>query len=245
MKTLLTLVLLSVLAHPAAASDTRELRVAVASNFVVAARELAEQFERQAGMRATVLAGATGKHYAQIVHGAPFDVLLAADSERPRRLEAEGHAVAGSRFTYARGVLVLWSSDPTFPADPVRLLRDASYQRLAIANPELAPYGLAAREALQSLGAWDVAQSRLVYGENVSQALQFAHSGNAQLALVALSLARPAGGSYWVVPQAHYQAIEQQAVQLSEDAAAGQFLAFLRSEAARDIIVRNGYGAPP
>ena len=133
--------------------NAAELRVAVASNFRGAAQEIAAGFEAASGHRAVLIFGSTGKHYAQIVHGAPFDVFLAADAERPERLERSGHAVAGTRFTYALGRLALWSADPERVADGAALLKQGDFRRLAIANPALAPYGRAARETLESLGA--------------------------------------------------------------------------------------------
>jgi molybdate transport system substrate-binding protein len=243
-KYLLSLVLL--LAGPLAAADT--LSLAVASNFSSTARVLAERFEAESGHRLRLAYGATGKHYAQIRHGAPFDLFLAADAERPRRLEAEGNAVAGSRFTYAIGQLALWSPQAGLVDPDGQVLSAGDFRHLAIANPRLAPYGLAARQVLERLQLWQGLQSRLVLGENIGQAFRFVHSGAAELGFVALSQimagGRPIGGSHWRVPTAMYDPIEQQAVMLRDSPASRGFLDYLRSEPARAIIRAHGYQTP-
>ena len=230
------------LAAPLAA-DT--LRVAVASNFVPVARELARGFERMSGHRVVLAPGSTGKHAAQILHGAPFDVFLAADRARPRRLEQAGVALPGTRFTYARGRLALWSPRPDLAARGEAALRRLGNNRLAIANPRLAPYGRAARQALRRLGLWRALQPALVRGENIAQAFQFVNSGNADLGLVAWSQLKAPGvrgrGSHWLLPAALYDPIEQQAVQLRRGEAAAAFLRYLRSPAARALIRQAGY----
>ena len=178
-----------------------------------------------------VIFGSTGKHYAQIVHGAPFEVFLAADTERPERLERSGHAVAGTRFTYALGRLALWSADPERVVDGAALLERGDFRRLAIANPALAPYGRAARETLEARGAWQAAEPRLVTAENVAQAYQFVASGNAEVGLVAgpLLLQDEAGprGSWWLVPETLHAPIAQQALLLREHPGGRAFLAYL------------------
>jgi molybdate transport system substrate-binding protein len=225
-----------------------EIRVAVASNFQPAMLALNQQFESGSDHRLTLIFGATGKHYAQIVNGAPFDVFLAADAERPRRLEQESLAVAGTRFTYALGKLVLWSPRSGYVDAQGRVLEHSDFRHLAIANPRLAPYGLAARQVLQALGLWQRLNERLVQGENIGQAYQFVESGNAELGFLAWSQVQgpnvPATGSLWLVPQQLYQPIEQQAVLLRDTAAGRALLRFLRSPQALKIIADHGYAVP-
>ncbi len=224
-----------------------EARVAVASNFTGAARRLVSLFEEGSDHRIVLIAGSTGKHYAQIRNGARLDAFLAADIERPRRLEDEGLAVAGSRFTYARGRLVLWSGRAGSVPDGLSGLDRHPFRHLAIAQPELAPYGRAAREALESSGLWDALLPRLVRGESVTQAFQFVASGNAELGLVAYSQAIAAeadAGSWWLVPGSLHSPIDQQAVLLRDRAGPRDFLAFLRSEAAHRVLEDFGYEAP-
>jgi molybdate transport system substrate-binding protein len=224
-----------------------ETSVAVAANFAGVARELASAFARDTGHRLQLSTGSTGKFYAQIANGAPYDVLLAADSETPRRLEQEGLAVRGTRFTYAVGRLVLWSSKLGLVDDKGEVLRRAAFKRLAIANPKLAPYGAAAQQAMERLGVWAALQERLVQGENIAQTYQFVVSGNAELGFVALSQLRGgdrAGGSQWVVPASLHEPLLQDAVLLNAGAkntAALAFLEFLRKPAARQTILMYGY----
>lgn len=232
----------------ASSINADEIRVAVASNFRQALAATSVVFEQQSGHQVILIAGSTGKHYAQIVNGAPFDVFFAADAERPRRLEAERRIVPGSRFTYAVGKLLLWSaSEDRVDADG-SVLRTGSFQHLAIANPAVAPYGTAARQVLQSLGLWDSLSSKLVRGENIGQTFQFVVSGNAELGFVARSQvqgpARPFGGSAWEPPQALYDPIEQQAVLLEDSPAARDFMAYMQSKEARALIRSYGYDAP-
>lgn len=222
-----------------------EIRVAVASNFAEAARRLATAFEAESGHRVTLVIGATGKLYAQIHHGAPFDAYLAADRRRPERLEREGLARPGSRFTYALGELVLWSPRPGYVDPEGRVLEAGEFRHLAIANPRLAPYGRAAREVLEALGLWQRLQGRMVRGENIGQAFQFVRSGNAELGFVARSqLGGAEAGSRWPVPSDLHAPIVQQAVLLKEKPAARAFLAFLRGRRGRAIITDQGYRLP-
>ena len=224
-----------------------EARIAVASNFAAAAKGLEISFEERTNHEARLVFGSTGKHYAQIRNGAPVDVLLAADERRPRLLEEEGAAVRGSRFTYARGRLVLWSSEVGYVDGEGRVLEIGGFRHLAIANPKLAPYGAAAREVLESLGLWRTLEGRIVRGENVAQALQFVESGNAALGFVAssqLARGRSEKGSSWEVPRGLYSPITQQAVLLRDEPAARAFLTFLRSEPALEIIRGHGYEVP-
>jgi molybdate transport system substrate-binding protein len=226
--------------------------IAVASNFAPAARELAEHFEAESGQSVRVSSASTGKLYAQIINGAPFDVLLAADVERPRLLEAAHHGVAESRYTYAIGRLVLWSRDPAVTGAGCRgLLENLGKKRLAIANPDTAPYGTAARETLVNLKLWKRIKSQLVVGENIAQTLQFVSSGNASLGFIAatqsLDARLPQASCIWPVPPELHRPIEQQAILLqraAENSIATGFLKFLRGPGGRTIIERHGYMLP-
>ncbi len=225
-----------------------EIRVAAASNFNIAMNSIARAFENETEHKVLLSFGSTGKHYAQIRNGAPFDVYFAADTRRPKLLEIEGRAIAGSRFTYAVGKVVLWSPQAGYVDQAGKILEHGDFRHLAVANPKLAPYGEAAREILQALGLWDKLKPRLVRGENIGQAFQFVVSGNAKLGFVARSqLLRPgqaAGGSYWDVPQSLYTPIQQQAVLLRDSDPARAFISFMRSEAAIKIIQEHGYERP-
>jgi molybdate transport system substrate-binding protein len=226
-----------------------EALVAVAANFAEVVEKLEAMFEASSGHTLTTTTGSTGKLYAQITKGAPFDVLLAADQARPAKLEAGGFAVAGSRFTYAVGRLSLWSPDPErIGADGLATLRAADFDHLAIANPDLAPYGRAARQMLTSFALWDALAPRIVMGENVGQTFSMVATGNAELGLVAKSYAISARnqqpGSRWDVPADAHDPIRQDAVLLQADAdnaAAAAFLAFLHSDEARAAIESFGY----
>ena len=229
------------------------VHVAVASNFMPTARTLAPAFEETTGHQLRLSAGSTGKLYAQITAGAPYDVLLAADADRPALLARDGHGVAKSRFTYAVGRLVLWSTAPEYrDRDCVQALRKKAFRRLAIANPAVAPYGVAAREVLRHLSVWPAARAQTVLGENVTQALQFVASGNASLGLVAdasLRLATlPPGTCHYAIPARWHAPIEQQAIVLARAAGAPEVLAFmhfLKGEGARRVIEAAGYSVPP
>lgn len=231
---------------PAAAD---EAVVAVAANFTEVAEQLEKEFERQSGHTLTFVAGSTGKLYAQIANGAPFDVFLSADQERPERLEKERLAVAGSRFTYATGRLTLWSAEPgRVGGDGAATLRRGEFRRLAIANPDLAPYGAAAKETLEKLGLWQRLADKIVMGETIGQAHTLVASGNAELGFVALSSVlsprNPTKGSRWDLPPNLHSPIRQDAVLLAKGAgnpAARRFLDFLRSEKAKAVIRRYGY----
>ena len=220
------------------------VQVAVAANFTAAAREIAAAFEDRTGDAALLSFGSTGQLYAQIVQGAPFEVFLAADQERPERAEREGLAVPGSRRTYAVGRLVLFSAEAGRVRGP-DALRDPGLRRIALANPRLAPYGRAALEVAEALGMRDILRGRQVIGMNVSQAHQFVRTGNAELGFLALSqVAQTSGGSRWVVPEDLHAPIRQQAVLLDagrDNPAARRFLDFLGSGAAREILRRHGY----
>jgi len=226
-----------------------EVRIAVASNFATASEAIARRFEETSGHQVTLVFGSTGKHYAQIRNGAPFEVFFAADARRPEMLESAGLTVRESRFTYAIGRLVLWSPEEGYVDTEGRVLDSGDFRHLAIANPELAPYGRAAQEMLQSRGLWASLERRLVRGENIGQTFQFVKSGNAELGLVALSqLTSPEreskAGSRWVVPEHLHTPVEQQAVLLRDTAGARSFLEFIKSGEARSIIRSHGYQTP-
>jgi molybdate transport system substrate-binding protein len=223
--------------------------IAVAANFGETARTLETRFEETTDHSVTLVIGSTGKLYAQIVNGAPFDAFLAADQRRPALLADEGRAVAGSRFTYAVGRLSLWSPDPRrIPLDGVETLAAGKFRRLAMANPRLAPYGAAAAEVLRSLGLLDAMAERIVMGENVGQVYSMVATGNAELGFVALSQAltmAPAdAGSRWDVPTELHSQIRQDAVLLDHgrsNVAAREFLRFLTGAEGAGIIRSFGY----
>ncbi|MFO1217826.1 MAG: molybdate ABC transporter substrate-binding protein [Burkholderiaceae bacterium] len=232
----------------AAAAD---VQVAVAANFAGPLQRIAEAFGAATGHRLVVSSGATGKFYTQIVSGAPFEVLLAADDETPARLVAEGHAVAGTAFTYAIGRLVLWSAQPGLVDAQGAVLASDAIRHIAIANPKVAPYGAAAMQVLRSRGLAQALAPRLVTAESIAQAFQFVATGNAEIGFVALSQAaapgKPAAGSWWLVPQNLHDELEQGAVLLRAGAgnpAARSLLAFLKSDAALQLIREHGYGVP-
>ncbi|WP_148714098.1 molybdate ABC transporter substrate-binding protein [Chitinolyticbacter meiyuanensis] len=223
-----------------------EVRIAVAANFAGPMKAIAADFERASGHTVVMSSGATGKFYAQIVAGAPFDVLLAADDETPKKLEDEGQAVAGSRFTYAVGRLVLWRAEAG-PVDEATL-KAGNWRKLAIANPKVAPYGRAAVEALTALKLYEAVIPKLVQGENIAQTHQFVASGNADLGFVALSQVFDDGhitsGAGWIVPEQLHQPIRQDAALLkrgADNAAAKALLDYLKSAAAKQVLTRFGY----
>ncbi len=226
-----------------------EALVAVASNFARAARALEAQFEDNGSHSITIVSGSTGKLYAQIVNGAPYDVFLAADQHRPALLEEEGRVVDDSRFTYAAGRLSLWSPDSSRVAvDGASTLSRGDFQRLAIANPRLAPYGAAAEEALEALGLAESLAAKLVTGENVGHVYSMVATGNAELGFVSLSqvltTVEADAGSRWDVPVELHGPIRQDAVLLDHgraNAAAAEFLHFLRGSTARRLIESFGY----
>jgi len=227
-----------------------EVRVAVAANFTAPMRAISATFERATGHRALLSFGSTGAFYAQIRNGAPFHVLLAADDETPARLEREGLAVAGSRFTYAFGTLVLWSARPGFVDDRGAVLKQGGFARLALANPKLAPYGAAAMQVMEKLGLVAALQPKFVTGESIAQAFQFVSTGNAELGFVALSQVMKDGrigaGSAWVVPAAMHGEIRQDAVLLAGGRAAPAASALLRHLREPAIVALiQGYGYRP
>lgn len=239
---LMALVFAGGLAHAA------EVSVAVAANFTAPMQKIAAAFEQDTGHKAVLSFGSTGKFYAQVKNGAPYQVLLAADDETPARLEKEGLAQPGTRFTYAIGRLVLWSRQSGLVDDKGEVLRKGAFEHLAIADPRLAPYGAAALETLTQMGLLPGLQARLVQGENIAQAYQFVATGNAALGFVALSQVmsdgRIAEGSAWVVPQSLHSGIRQDAVVLAngkDNAAAAALVAYLKGDKARATMRSFGY----
>ena len=226
------------------------VQVAVAANFTAPARALAEVFARTTGHEARLSFGATGAFYTQIKNGAPFDVLLAADNERPARLEKEGDTVPGSRFTYATGQLVLWSAKPGLVDDEGAVLKGGHFGKIAIANPKNAPYGAAAVEAMNKLGLAATLQPKLVTGESIGQTFNFIATGNAELGFVALAQVLEGGklksGSMWVVPAQYHAPIIQDAVILKRAAnnpAAKAWMELLKTPQSKALIRSYGYEA--
>lgn len=221
--------------------------VAVATNFSEVIDILKADFEATSGHELTIITGSTGKLYAQIVNGAPFDVFMAADQARPERLVQDGRAL-DTRFTFATGLLALWSADADRIGENGLQALTETYRHLAIANPQLAPYGVAAKEALSALGLLETLQSRIVMGENIGQTHALIASGNAELGIVALAYATSprnvTAGSYWVIPPELYAPIHQDAVLTGhgqDNAAAHAFMAYLQSDPAKEIIRAYGY----
>jgi molybdate transport system substrate-binding protein len=222
-----------------------ETKVAVAANFTEAAREIAAKFKAKTGHDATLSFGSSGQFYTQIANGAPYEVFLSADVERPQKAEAEGLAVPGSRFTYATGRLVLWSKTPGLVDGKGQVLTTGKFEKLSIADPKAAPYGQAAVETLTKLKLYDPLKPKIVQGSSITQAYQYVQTGAAELGFVALSqVVDEKGGSRWVVPAADHTPIEQGAVLLKtgeNNAAAKAFMTFLKSADAKAIIKRYGY----
>ena len=239
---ILGLMLSAAAASVAHAADTQ---VAVAANFTEPAKEIAAAFKARTGDTATLSFGASGQFYSQIAHGAPFEVFLSADAERPQAAERDGLAVPGTRFTYALGRLVLYSKTPGLADGGEAALKAGRFARLSIADPAAAPYGAAAIQTLTRLGVYEAVKPKIVQGASIAQAYQFADSGAADLGFVALSqVINVQGGSRWIVPAADHAPIEQQAVLLKtgqSNAAARAFLAFLKSPQAVAIIRKYGY----
>lgn len=229
-------------AGPALAGATQ---VAVAANFTEPAKAIAARFEAKTGHKAILSFGASGQFYTQIANGAPYEVFLSADAERPAKAEADGLAVAGTRFTYATGRLVLFSKTPGLVDAKGAVLAKGKFEKLAIADPKAAPYGQAAVETLTRLKLYDTLKPKIVTGSSITQAFQYVQTGAAEVGFVALSqVINAPGGSRWVVPAADHTPIDQQAVLLKIGAghdAAKAFMAFLKSQDAKAIIRRYGY----
>lgn len=238
--------ILTALLAGAAHADT--VSVAVAANFTAPMQKIAAEFAKDTGHKAELSFGATGKFYAQISNGAPFGVLLAADDTTPAKIASEGKGVADSRFTYAVGKLVLWSKQDGYVDAQGAVLKTGKFQHVAIANPKLAPYGLAAEQTLTQLGLLEQIKPKFVQGENIGQTYQFAATGNAELGFVALSQVMEDGkiksGSAWLVPSSMHEPIRQDAIVLNtakDNAAAKALMDYLRGDKVRAIITSYGY----
>ncbi len=243
-KTLATLIALAF----AGLAHADEVQVAVAANFTAPMQQIAPAFEKATGHKVVAAFGATGKFYAQIKNGAPFEILLAADDETPAKLAKEGAAVAASQFTYAKGKLVLWSAKSTIVDAQGDVLKKAGFDYLALANPKLAPYGAAAIEAMKALGVYDTLAPKFVTAENIGQTYQFIKSGNALLGFVALSQITKDNqiteGSAWIVPAKLYTPIKQDAIVLDkgkDKPAAAALMKYLQGDAAKAVIKSYGY----
>lgn len=230
------------------AAQADEVQVAVAANFAGPFQKIAASFAADTGHTAVAITGSTGKFYTQIKEGAPFEVLLAADEETPRKLEGEGLAVKGQSFTYAKGKLVLWSAKAGVVDDKGEVLSKGRFTHLAVANPKLAPYGAAGVETLKALGLYEALLPKIVQGDNIAQTFQFVSTGNADIGFVALSQVappdKPAVGSWWVVPAKFYTPILQDAALLKKgegSAAAVALLKYLKGDKAKALIKSYGY----
>ncbi len=235
------------LALPAHAED---ISVAVAANFTAPLKLIAAEFEKDSGHKVVASFGSTGKFYAQIKNGAPFEILLAADNETPSKLVKENVGTSASQFTYAVGKLVLWSAKPGLVDSTGSVLKKGDFAHLALADPKLAPYGAAAVQTLKALGILEALQPKIVTAESIAQAYQFVGSGNAELGFVALSQLRKderdgkLEGSSWLVPANLYSPIRQDAVILEPGkgkAAVEALMKFLKGDKARAIIKSFGY----
>jgi len=234
-------------------SVANEIRIAVASNFYPTMKEVVKQFEIEAfdsskASKIVLIPGSSGKHYAQIINGAPFDLFFSADKIRPLLLEQQRISKNESRFTYALGKLALWSPIKGLVDSEGQILYDKDFRFLAIANPKIAPYGIATKETLVSMKLWQDMNEKLVRGENIAQAFQFISSGNAELGFVSFSqLMNPnfsVRGSFWEVPQSLYNPIEQQAVLLTDSSLGRDFMLFVQTDKALNIISKFGYDLP-
>jgi molybdate transport system substrate-binding protein len=232
-------------AAPAMAADTQ---VAVAANFTEPAKEIAAAFKAKTGHTAALSFGSSGQFYAQIAHGAPYEVFLSADADRPKKAEQDGVGIPHTRFTYAIGRLVLYSKTPGLVGEGGAVLSGGSFAKLSIADPTAAPYGTAAVQTMKKLGVYETVKGKIVMGGSITQAYQFVDTGAAELGFVALSqVIKVQGGSRWVVPKEDHKPIDQQAILLfpgDKNAAARAFLAFLKSPEAIAIIKRYGYEVP-
>jgi len=234
-------------------SVANEIRIAVASNFYPTMKEVVKQFEIEAfdsskASKIVLIPGSSGKHYAQIINGAPFDLFFSADKIRPLLLEQQRISKNESRFTYALGKLALWSPIKGLVDSEGQILYDKDFRFLAIANPKIAPYGIATKETLVSMKLWLDMNEKLVRGENIAQAFQFISSGNVELGFVSFSqLMNPnfsVRGSFWEVPQSLYNPIEQQAVLLTDSSLGRDFMLFVQTDKALNIISKFGYDLP-
>jgi len=231
----------------------KEIRIAAAADLKFAMGELSGNFEKQTGTKVNVTYGSSGNFFSQLQNGAPFDLFFSADIEYPKKLAAAGLAEPGTLYEYALGRIVIWTpadSKVDVTEEGWKALLDASVEKIAIANPEHAPYGRAAVAALQKAGIYESVKAKLVYGENISQAAQFVRSGNVQAGILAMSLAvSPAmrGGKQWEIPAGTHPALEQGAVVLKDAKnkdAARAFLEFVKSAAGRPILEKYGFTVP-
>ncbi len=224
------------------------IHIAVASNFSSAIKDIAHRFETKTGHKIILIFGSSGKHYAQIINGAPFELFFSADTARPYLLDKKGLIQANSRFTYAIGQVVLWSPNKQLVDKKAQVLQNTSFRYLAVANPKLAPYGKAAQQILTQQGLWAKLRLRMVRGENIGQTFQFVKSGNAQLGFIAFSqiktLDKPIKGSYWKPDPTLYDPIQQQAVLLKDNKVAHAFLKYIKQDEALSIIRAYGYKTP-
>ncbi len=249
----LSVFLLSFLLLPglSGTSSAEDVHVAVASNFAAPMKDIVEAFEQDTDHRVILSFGSSGKFYAQIRNGAPFQVFLSADEAKPEALERHGQVVEGTRFTYALGALALWSSKPDLVDPHGHVLKEGQFNKLALANPRLAPYGVAAVEVLKNLGLVEATRSRWVQGENIAQTYQFVHTGNADIGFVAVAQVMQSGelkgGSAWFVPSERHRPIKQDAVLLErggDSEGARTLVRFLQSDTAQRIIESYGYRRP-
>jgi molybdate transport system substrate-binding protein len=221
------------------------ITVAVAANFNRPMREIISIFQQQTGKRVRLVSGSTGKLYAQIIQGAPFHLFFAADTKRPALLESEGLIKTGTLFTYATGSLVLWSPEENLNlADGLQTSLNERVQRIAIANPKTAPYGVAAMQVLDAAGLTEQVKSKLIFGENVAQAVMFARSGNAQLAILPASSIVGAGGKSLALSSGYQPIIQQAVVMKDAPESADELVTFLSSDSARSVLHKYGYGLP-
>jgi molybdate transport system substrate-binding protein len=231
--------------RPAFAAETQ---VAVAANFTEPAREIAALFRAATGHTATLTFGSSGQIYTQLSRGAPYEVFLSADPDRPTRAEQDGLGVPRTRFTYAVGRIVLYSRTAGLVDAAGDVLKAGTFEKIAIADPAAAPYGIAAVQTLRRLGVYDKLRRKIVMGTSITQAYQFVDTGSAELGFVALSqVVNVAGGSRWVVPATNHAPINQQAILLytgQANPAARAFLDFLKTPAALAVIRRYGYDRP-
>lgn len=233
---------------PPLSANADTIKVAVAANFAPTLNELVAEFEKSSGHKVDVSSASSGKIYAQIINGAPYHAFFSADQTTPEKLESAGKAVAGSRLTYAIGALALWSAKPDFIDAQLRILKNGQFNKIALANPKLAPYGSAAVEVLEKLDLLTATQAKWVQGENIAQAYQFVFTGNADLGFIALSQIMQkgeiTGGSYWLVPADLHTPILQDAQILlpgKNSVVTQQLVEFIKSDLAKAIIQSHGY----
>lgn len=233
---------------PPLSANADTIKVAVAANFAPTLNELVAEFEKSSGHKVDVSSASSGKIYAQIINGAPYHAFFSADQTTPEKLESAGKAVPGSRLTYAIGALALWSAKPDFIDAQLRILKNGQFNKIALANPKLAPYGSAAVEVLEKLDLLTATQAKWVQGENIAQAYQFVFTGNADLGFIALSQIMQkgeiTGGSYWLVPADLHTPILQDAQILlpgKNSVVTQQLVEFIKSDLAKAIIQSHGY----